>query len=632
MAVAAAETPSLEQTPTDRFGGCIAVAVGVLFTLVGGVFFVGAALALAGVIQVQMNGPGWVFLVVGAVPLAIGIGLTRFGWLNLTRPRPPQVPGPADPATAAAAKAVAPLVVGFLVTGALSFAGVILAQFVFNAPGWVVPLVFFAPPVVFVVLMRSAFRDLAARIARATPSPESQATAPVATPTAAFVPDTSKPVPMDGDWPTVPVITTTPGRVLAHALSRAEPDRGCAFRCAVFLALFWNGIVSVFAAPVARQLLAGNVPRNWQTLFLIPFVLVGLGLFAWAAVAGFRWFVSLLVGRVEVEVSAHPLAPGRGYQVHAARRGAFRPPRGRGVGGLRDPRRRAGRRRECRAVRPLAHVREGDRGPRRDPLPGVAGRRRHAGRDAEPGDVLGEAAADAVDLRRRADQGPLGRPGPGPLREDRRGGAGGLVRPVAGGSPVIRVGRPPRVNPFSTRFVEPGAIPFRLPDGRTPADLARRLEASGGWGEIVGPHGSGKSTLLAALLPVLAGWTVRHARLSSDRRTLPDWVWEAFPARTLLVIDGFEQPGWLARRRVKRHCRRHGAGLLVTAHRPTGLPALYRTAVTGATAEAVVRGLIPAGGGWVLEGYDVAARLRAHRGSLREVLFEVYDRWERKRV
>ena len=37
---------------------------------------------------------------------------------------------------------------------------------------------------------------------------------------------------------------------------------------------------------------------------------------------------------------------------------------------------------------------------------------------------------------------------------------------------------------------------------------------------------------------------------------------------------------------------------------------------------------LPADGAWVLDGYDVPARPRANRGSLREVLFELYDRWE----
>jgi len=193
---------------------------------------------------------------------------------------------------------------------------------------------------------------------------------------------------------------------------------------------------------------------------------------------------------------------------------------------------------------------------------------------------------------------------------------------------MTRVGVLPRVNPFSTRFVEPGAVAYRFPTPDGLAALVRRLEETGGWGQLVGPHGSGKSTLLAALLPALAPRPVRHVRLNTAHRELPAWVWDVPAPGTLLVIDGFEQLGFLTRRRVKRHHRRAGCGLLVTAHRPMGLPDLYRTGVTPATAAAVVAGLLPGGGGWVLEGYDIAARLRHHRGSLREVLFELYDRWQ----
>jgi hypothetical protein len=220
---------------------------------------------------------------------------------------------------------------------------------------------------------------------------------------------------------------------------------------------------------------------------------------------------------------------------------------------------------------------------------------------------------------------------------------------------MTRVGRLPRVNPFSTRFVQPGAIPFRFPTPDGLAALARRLIETDGWGEIVGQHGSGKSTLLAALVgdpsptpprngeglsptpPSLAGkgvgglglpLIVQQVRLNTSERILPAWVWDELAPRSLLAIDGFEQLGYFTRRRVKRHCRRHGCGLLVTAHCSMGLPTLQRTDVTPATAVAVVAELVPPGGEWVLEGFDIATRLRHHRGSLREVLFELYDRWE----
>jgi hypothetical protein len=105
-------------------------------------------------------------------------------------------------------------------------------------------------------------------------------------------------------------------------------------------------------------------------------------------------------------------------------------------------------------------------------------------------------------------------------------------------------------------------------------------------------------------------------------------VWDTPDRPSLLVIDGFEQLGLLSRLRVVRHCRRTGTGLLITAHRSVGLPTLYRTDVTAETASAIIADLVPPGGEWVLDGFDIAGRLRYHRGSLREVLFELYDRWQ----
>jgi hypothetical protein len=195
---------------------------------------------------------------------------------------------------------------------------------------------------------------------------------------------------------------------------------------------------------------------------------------------------------------------------------------------------------------------------------------------------------------------------------------------------MSRVGRLPSVNPFSTCFVQPGSIPFRFATNDGLATLVRQLEATGGWGEIIGPHGSGKSTLLATLLPAITTRRVRHVRLNTSERTLPAWVWDSPDPSSLLAIDGFEQLGFFTRWRMKHHCRQHHCGLLITAHRSMGLPALFHTEVTLEMAKDVIAGLIPAGGEWVLEGFDLAARLRHHRGSLREVLFELYDRWNGK--
>ena len=50
-------------------------------------------------------------------------------------------------------------------------------------------------------------------------------------------------------------------------------------------------------------------------------------------------------------------------------------------------------------------------------------------------------------------------------------------------------------NPFSTRFIRPGAIEYLFAPGQTADSLIDRLRHNQWRGQIIGPHGSGKSTL-----------------------------------------------------------------------------------------------------------------------------------------
>jgi hypothetical protein len=191
-------------------------------------------------------------------------------------------------------------------------------------------------------------------------------------------------------------------------------------------------------------------------------------------------------------------------------------------------------------------------------------------------------------------------------------------------------------NPFATRRVRPGAIPFFFPAGESVGQVLDRLRAAGWWGQVVGPRGSGKSTLVAALLPGLreAGreplLVVRHR----GERALPRATWADLrragrAGRALVVaIDGYEQLSPWSRFRVRRRCRRHGHGLLATAHADMGLPDLYRTRVTPEVALRVV-GHLTRGTGVTIAAADVTARLDARAGDLRETLFDLYDLHER---
>ncbi len=187
-------------------------------------------------------------------------------------------------------------------------------------------------------------------------------------------------------------------------------------------------------------------------------------------------------------------------------------------------------------------------------------------------------------------------------------------------------------NPFSTRYISPDAAPFLFPECTDTSALITKLHETGWWGEIVGPHGSGKTTLSRTLVPHLekAGRRVEsyvlhqsERRLALPRRAIREWNRE-----TQVVIDGYEQLGWINRIRLKRACRRRGAGLLVTTHKPTGLPLVWRTETSPELAHVLVARLLPAEYASWIGAEDVSDAFSACRGNLREVLMALYDVFE----
>lgn len=204
----------------------------------------------------------------------------------------------------------------------------------------------------------------------------------------------------------------------------------------------------------------------------------------------------------------------------------------------------------------------------------------------------------------------------------------------------------PEGNPFSTRFTRPGALPFHFDEGEDASHVVGQLRQHNWFGQIIGPHGSGKSTLLAALRPALEaeGRDVRLVQLRQSERPLNRIaaavlgdrhasLEQLAPRRltpvTQLIVDGYEQLGPVARWVIKARCRRRGCGLLVTSHRDAGLPTIYSTRPSLALAVAIVRRLTAAAD--AIDDADVEAAWLAHGGNLREMLFHLYDSYERRR-
>jgi ABC-type thiamine transport system ATPase subunit len=187
-------------------------------------------------------------------------------------------------------------------------------------------------------------------------------------------------------------------------------------------------------------------------------------------------------------------------------------------------------------------------------------------------------------------------------------------------------------NPFSTRFIRPGAIEFLFPAGQSTETLVASLREHGWQGQIIGPHGSGKSTLIAALVPALeaAGRKVRVQGPGVRSQEPEELTAAALDAETQVIIDGFEQLGWWSRRKLKLICHSRGAGLLVTTHKDLGLPTLYRMEPSLELTRAVVARLL-ALEDETITADDIAQAFAATGGNLRETLFALYDVYQQRR-
>ena len=188
-------------------------------------------------------------------------------------------------------------------------------------------------------------------------------------------------------------------------------------------------------------------------------------------------------------------------------------------------------------------------------------------------------------------------------------------------------------NPFSTRRTSPGAIPYVFRSGENADALVDRLRQAGWWGEIIGPHGSGnRPCWRLSRTPRPGGQRTVLVTLHDGERRLPLRLRDDPSLRPplVLMVDGYEQLGCFSRLTLKRFCRRHRLGLLVTAHRPVGFPHLYRTAVTAEVAWQIVSTLLD-GHQQPFTPDEVSTCLSRHDGNMREALFELYDLFEKRR-
>lgn len=193
----------------------------------------------------------------------------------------------------------------------------------------------------------------------------------------------------------------------------------------------------------------------------------------------------------------------------------------------------------------------------------------------------------------------------------------------------------PAGNPFSTRYVRPGAIEYRFSAGNSAESIVARLAANGWRGAIVGPHGSGKSTLLQSLLPAIesAGRQPYLITLHDGQRRLPiDLARNAeLTADAVVIVDGYEQLSRWSRWQLARLCRRRRWGLVVTSHAVVDLPTIYTSETTLEQAYELAEQLLVHGEP-LIHRNDIESSFVARNGNLRELLFDLYDLYEARRA
>jgi MFS family permease len=246
------------------------------------------------------------FLLFALIPLIfviLGAGGLIYNWRHRPTPAEKDAARTAQAVLSVSTASVAPalrggcvVLGGFLAAGVLSMA-LLGWLFAAGAPFWAIPIGFFAPFVVFIIVVSAFGKRLVAAIQRASPSPEQQAALQARKSTG---PDD------EADYPTVPQLDLSdrPGTTLRYQLPTSTSS-GCQLLGALGITLFWNGIVSVFL----WQAIFGD--GGWfLRIFLIPFVLVGLALILFTLVAFLQLISALLLGRVSLELAEHPLSPG----------------------------------------------------------------------------------------------------------------------------------------------------------------------------------------------------------------------------------------------------------------------------------------------------------------------------------
>ncbi|MCC5789319.1 MAG: hypothetical protein JJT75_06775 [Opitutales bacterium] len=134
-------------------------------------------------------------------------------------------------------------------------------------------------------------------------------------------------------------------------------------------------------------------------------------------------------------------------------------------------------------------------------------------------------------------------------------------------------------NPFRAERLE--SLAFRWPESLNAERLLDKWHALNRRAALIAPKGHGKTTLLGTLMPhwEAEGWIIRRYVLREESPRFPQGYEHGevrqWNRQTLLLLDGSEQLTPWSWWRWKRWSRQAG-GVLITRHRPGGLPTLWQ--------------------------------------------------------
>ena len=176
-------------------------------------------------------------------------------------------------------------------------------------PGLLIPVSFLAIGIgglVYTALHWGKSAERRAAAARSVPAPELFDLPATVDPQYPYIPDCSD-------------ITSSPGTRLAYRLPLTHSPGWTLFGL-LAACVAWNGAVSVFVVMAVRSFLARN-PDWLMTLFSVPFLVVGAALVV--------VFARLLrhaagIGPTLLEISDHPLLPGKRYRLFLSQSGNLR--------------------------------------------------------------------------------------------------------------------------------------------------------------------------------------------------------------------------------------------------------------------------------------------------------------------